>query len=213
MIGPPVLVEVTASDAGLSGISAVEGCWSTNGELEWSEATKGIPALFRDGERWLFTMPTPTLPSGRSVLLIRAIDRAGNPSKTYPLTLEFFDAESLAARHASITTTVHGVALYGKQTVPGMTVQLSKADDGELGKTPSEASPQANPAKKKLVKTISTTQTGNDGRFSMIGIPSGTYELEVSGIVKGLRTKTSVQVDVAAPVPPSPIQIRLDQRP
>jgi hypothetical protein len=87
LLGLPAQVEVQINDENLSGGAMVEGGWSTTGELEFYDQMKVLPAVRRDRETWLLTLPTESMPSGKSNLLVRCRDRAGNVSSARSLTM------------------------------------------------------------------------------------------------------------------------------
>jgi hypothetical protein len=188
----------------LSGCAGVDGAWSTTGELELKTSDKAIPAVYRDADRWLLTIPTEGMPSGKSILLLRASDRAGNVGKTYPVTVDLRTQDEIIALEASIKTQIRGQAKYGSKPLQGMTLKLIAVPEE------TKASQEAKPP---VAAAIATALSQADGRFVLDGVPSGRYTLEISGIVRGMREKRTQDVVVDARGLPLEILLQMDKKP
>lgn len=200
VLGLPLSVDVQISDDGLSGVASAEAGWSTNGELEFVEQTKSISAIYRDRDRWLLTVPTDTMPSGWSTLLIRCQDRAGKLSKTYSVRVEMLRPEEIESRTAKLKTIIRGDTMFGLAPQGGITVRLLKE-----------------PVEKSVDKLTEQTKdlvarTDSDGRFVMEQVSAGKYSVEFSGIVQGMRIKRTQEVVVNPLNGPLEIHMRLDQK-
>ncbi|MEQ1829389.1 MAG: carboxypeptidase-like regulatory domain-containing protein, partial [Pirellula sp.] len=198
-LGQPLRMEVKLTDDGLSGISVVEAGWSSTGELEFYEGMTIVPAVYRERDRWILNLPTDTLPSGRSLLLVRGRDRAGNIGETCSTAIEILSTTEIADRKSAMKSTIQGKVLFVSQPQNGIAVRLLANRDGN----PAGTDPPL----------IASTVTNTEGGFMLREIPSGKYDLEATGIVRGMREKRTQQVIVEATNGPTQVQIRLDKRP
>ncbi len=213
LLGAPLAVELQVNDDDLSGTATVEGTWSTTGSLEFEQSSKPLPAVYREADRWLLAVPTEALPSGKSLLLVRATDRAGSTSKAYPAVVELLTQKELDAREASITVALRGDVLYGKTPIEKAALRLvAKPSALESPSESNQGNAKAEPIKLEAPKVIASTSTDDQGRFVLNAVPSGDYELELSGIVRGMRVTKSRAIKVDAHSIPTEIHFRLDQK-
>ncbi len=204
----PISIEVHVNDDGLSGVNSVEGAWSTTGEIAFTDQMKIVPAIYRDADRWLLTLPTDSMPSGNSLLVVRARDLAGSMSKTYSVTVDLLTQEELAARNARFTTTISGDVHYSRKPNKGMSIRL--LENATDPKTP--AGTEKVLAEAATAKLVASSTTDELGRFVLNAVPSGTYDLELTGIVRGMRVKRNQQIIIVPQSAPSEVHFRLDQK-
>ena len=204
LLGSPVQVEIDIDDEGLSGSASVEGAWSTTGELELKSTDKTTPAVYRDANRWLLTITTEGMPSGKSPLLLRATDRSGNTCQTTFVMVEMRTKEEIDTFEAAIKTQVRGQAKYGSTPLQGMKLKLAPVVDDS--KTPQDAKPLSD-------DPIASGVTQANGRFVLENVPSGKYALEISGIVRGMREKRTQEIVVDARGIPLDILLQMDKKP
>jgi len=141
-------------------------------------------------ETWSLKMPTAELHSGSSLLLIQAVDVAGNSSEVVSEFIEVLDDAAYVQYQRSITTTITGRVMLGAQPQSALTIEISSLNaDGVTRKT----------------------QTNARGEFSLDKVPSGSYQVSMAGIVRGMRITRYMAVEVAAPQAPPPLIFRLDR--
>jgi hypothetical protein len=207
-LGKPLQAEVQIQDDGLSEVVMVEGAWSLSGELDFYEKLTAQPAVYRDRERWILTLPTDMLPSGKSTLLVRARDRAGNIGSTYNSVIELLSEAEIALRSASLRTDVQGIILRKGLPLQGMRVRLQsipKTEENAANAKPVEQGDRG--------EVNATAVTSADGRFALSAVPSGTYQVEATGIVRGMRETHTQQVTVDAARGPLQMTIRMETKP
>ncbi|MFO1065036.1 MAG: carboxypeptidase-like regulatory domain-containing protein [Pirellulales bacterium] len=206
LIGPPVEVLVHLNDEGLSGGGSVTGAWALSGEMRMHEKSVRVAAVKREQDRWLLAMQTVDMPTGPMPLLIEAVDRAGNVSETCCVTVDLATAAEIEAARRRLTTVVSGDVLFATKPLSGLNVALiplpaKSGDASDPNATINKTAP------------VSTAMTDDQGLFRLMNVPTGDYQLEVSGIVRGMKAVRSQTIHVEAPVAPAMIHIRMDKPP
>jgi hypothetical protein len=189
-IGKPMDIQVRVNDGQLSGVSRVRGTWSLAGSTKLDASAQVVEGVKLGIETWSLNMPTAELHSGSSLLLIQAVDAAGNSSEVVSEFIEVLDDAAYVQYQRSITTTITGRVMLGAQPQSALTIELS--------------SPNADGVTRK-------TQTNARGEFSLDKVPSGSYQMSMAGIVRGMRITRYMAVEVAAPQAPPPLIFRLDR--
>lgn len=211
LLGKPLHIEIEIDDGSLSGIASVECGWSLRGELEFQESMVVLSGVARDPQHWVLTVPTEHLPSGSTPLLIRATDRAGNGSPTYVQNIELFTAQAWAAREASRTTMVHGTVTFVQQPLEGIQIAIYQALQEAKDPASNSSSAIASDSKDAPLPPIASTKSNAVGEFVLPEIPSGTYVLRASGIVRGMRVQRDIPLQVNVNIPPTKHFIRMDK--
>lgn len=206
--GVPSVIHVETDDRGLAGVARVEASWALDGRMDLTDDMKPVPAILRPDGRWTLTLPTAVLPLGENVLLVRAVDKAGNCSETYSVNLRMHSQAELDEMAASATSSVTGTLMFARLPQNGLHVELFEAANEEEKRTDGMAK-ESTAAQTLVADTMSQA----DGTFRLDRVRSGKYELRVSGIVRGMKMQRTRQVVVAAPKNVAPILWRLDTQP
>jgi hypothetical protein len=189
-LGKPIDIQVLVDDGQLAGVSQVRGTWSLGGSTKLDAAAQAVEGVKVRSDTWSLKMPTAELHSGSSLLLVQAIDAAGNSSEVFPEFIEVLDDVAYLQYQRSITTTITGRVMLGTQPQSALTIELlSLSADGVTRKT----------------------QTNARGEFSLDKVPSGSYQVSLAGVVRGMRITRLKAVEVAAPQAPPPLIFRLDR--
>lgn len=215
VLGLPLSIESSVNDFGLSGSAVLEAGWSIAGDLEFKKGAPIIQGIYRQNDRWIVTVPTEGMPSGFSTLLLRARDRAGNQSSTYAVPIEMLTEQEIRMRKTSITTFVTGTVMYRNKPLAGMKIQIAlpRKEDPKPIEANSSSTTTSKDTMVDQANVLASTTTGSDGVFLLNGIPSGIYQVDVSGIVKGMREKQTVTIQVDAPSVPGKIHFSMDKKP
>ncbi len=214
VVGEPVVVLATADDGGLSGVNGVEAAFDPTREGRFTKATTPVEAVptGTDGA-WRAEVPTKGLVPGRYLLLVRAVDAAGNASDPKTVWIEAITSERAAQRAAARTTGISGVVNYGTNPAPGMKVEAKPAPHPAKSKDEGAAEPMKSLSPDDSGPTLPTVSavTEADGSFRLTGLRSGRYVLTVEGTLRGRRFERAEPLSVDVDSPPGPIAIRLDR--
>jgi hypothetical protein len=183
-IGTDVVVSALADDGGLSGIARLEAMVDIDRSGQFGPDAKPVAGGALEDGRWAAKIATAGLASGPYNILLRAIDRAGNVSKTARtnvrlITPEEAAAATLAASLADIT----GVVVYGDAPQAGIEMFLVQG----------EAPPQPAAAGAAAPAALAKATTDAEGRFRFEKIPPGDYTVIAKGLVRN-KNRTAQQV-------------------
>ncbi len=190
LLGKPIEVRVLVDDGDLSGVAAVQGAWSLSGSTELSANISVVEAVKLQADTWSLLLPTEALRSGSTLLLVRAVDKAGNVSDTHREFIEVLDEDAVLRKQQSITTHMRGRVLFATQPLAGLKLELTTEAD-------------------KSKQWQATTSTA--GEFFFDAVPSGSYQVAVGGMVRGMRITRRAAVQIDATQQPAPIVFRLDR--
>lgn len=202
----PLRVDVRIDDQGMSGAANVETGWAIGGELDFQNVAAVAAQRLADGV-WAAVVPTDKLASGKHLLLVRAIDRAGNVSDVRTVEIELLTAAEIADRKNSQTAPVRGRIAFVKRPVPGMKVTLAippADDDG------AESTAEPKPAQPNGKTQVEPVTTDSDGRFLFPAVRAGDYEMTVAGMYRGMNYRKTVPVTVVPPTPTDVPALRID---
>ncbi len=204
LLGTPLQIEVEVDDEGLSGVGMVEGGWSLTGDLHITESMTIVPAVFRDRNRWLLTLPTLPIPSGKSVVMIRAKDRAGNVGSPHSLVAEILTQSEIDQKNAALTTQVRGRVQFYDQPLSNLSVRLLvKPKEDEKTK----------PTGKESDEPAYSNVTTADGKFFLDAVRSGEYILECRGVVRGMRETRQQPLSIDAKSGPVEVPVQWNKKP
>ncbi|MCU0877508.1 MAG: carboxypeptidase-like regulatory domain-containing protein [Pirellulaceae bacterium] len=183
-IGTDITVSALADDDGLSGIARLEALVDVDRTGQFGPDAKPVAGGALEDGRWAAKIPTAGLASGPYNVLLRAVDRAGNISKTARtnvrlITPEEAAAATLAASLADIT----GVVVYGDAPQAGIEMLLVQG----------EAPPQPAAAGAAPPASLAKAVTDAEGRFRFEKIPPGDYTVIAKGLVRN-KNRTAQQV-------------------
>lgn len=195
----PFGVNVNVTDGGLSGVDKVEFLLDV-GRLGVFPA-EAAPAIGEPGAlgNWSATVDPGKTPPGTYTLLVRAIDRVGNVSKTAKTRVRLLSKAEAAAGATGSANRISGVVTFDKSPIDGATVSLEPKASAPAGKTP--------PAAKTAAK-IEDTTTDEQGRFTFVDVPPGDYILTVK---KRAVANKNRKVQLPIKVEPKPAFIPLQR--
>ncbi len=181
-------LSLLATDGELSGIAGVQAAWDVERRGEFTPESETVPGAEQTDGRWLIRLPSDGVPPGVSNVLVRATDRAGNPSGYERVRVEVVDPASAAALASG--TRLTGQVVFGrlaKNPAAGISVQLTS---------------EAQPRREQI--------TDPEGRFAFDDVPPGQYELVATGQIAGNRRDARMPLEISDPPPtPEPVELIL----
>ena len=175
--GEQLELSLLATDGELSGIAGVQAAWDVERRGEFTPESETVPGAEQADGRWLIRLPSDGVPPGVYNVLVRATDRAGNPSGYERVRVELVDSASAAAQASG--TRLIGQVVFGrlaKKPAAGISVQLTS---------------EAQPRREQI--------TDPEGRFAFDDVPPGQYELVATGQIAGNRRDARVPLEISDP--------------
>jgi hypothetical protein len=183
-IGTDITVSALADDDGLSGIARLEALVDVDRTGQFGPDAKPTAGGALEDGRWAAKIPTAGLASGPYNVLLRAVDRAGNVSKTARTSVRLITPEEAAAATlAASLADITGVVVYGDAPQAGVEMLL----------VPGEAPPQPAAAGAAPPASLAKAVTDAEGRFRFEKIPPGDYTVIAKGLVRN-KNRTAQQV-------------------
>ncbi|MEO1616214.1 MAG: hypothetical protein AAFV88_10220 [Planctomycetota bacterium] len=174
-----------------SGIRKVEAVLVKEGIEQFPAGTPVIEGVFSK-RQWDLAVPVGEA-AGTRVLLVRAVDRVGNVSAPIAQRIEVVSANSNGATAQPAPIRLGGQVVYRGRPLAGADVVLSKVPEEGKSDTP--------PRK---------TQAGPDGKFQVVGLEPGSYQVSARGVVQN-RVRLAKQKLAIKPSDRSP-RVKLDLR-
>jgi hypothetical protein len=128
-IGTDITVSALADDDGLSGIARLEALVDVDRTGQFGPDAKPVAGGALEDGRWAANIPTAGLASGPYNVLLRAVDRAGNVSKTARTSVRLITPEEAAAATlAASLADITGVVVYGDAPQAGVEMLLVQGE-------------------------------------------------------------------------------------
>ncbi len=185
-IGTDLEVRVGVDDLQLSGIAKVEVAVSTTGSGKFEPTDAPIACERRSDGSWYAKVPTKPLSIGRSELLARAQDVAGNMSPAARAAFEVLDAAEWEARQKRMGQEITGTLFYSDNPLANAKVTLVNEKGEGL--------------------QIKITDQKGQFRFDNPGL--GKFKLIGVGVYKNRPRKAEADVEVLPP-PAPPLRLQL----
>ena len=184
--GNDLLIRIGVDDSSLSGVARVEFVVTTRGTGKFEPQDELISCERQADGAWTASVSTKALQLGRSMLLVRAADNAGNVSDVTSTAIEIFDLQEWTEFQKRVVREVTGSATYGETSLANAKIVLLN----------------------EKLEAVYQTTTGEDGTFRLPSVGLGKYTLTVLGVAKNRPRKAELEIEVK-PLPAPPVRVRL----
>ena len=209
--GKEVEVTATVTDGDLTGVAKVDVSFDLEGTGRFAKEPPPTPASLSQNGTWVAKLKTEKMTPGSYLILVRATDKAGNPSEYGRLVAVLSSLEELERQRAAVRITLRGAVEFEKGPVPGAKVSLEFVEPapkaaGAQAANSAKAEGANSQTEANTAPTFQPVQTDDQGLFTFSKVPPGKFKLKAEAIIRNKTRKAELDIviDEQTPFKPAP---------